>query len=92
MLGTSPPILTFNILLCLTWVSVVSAFNFTNSFAGWVGNSTHTITWDSSNLDPDWYDITLVQPHDIGTVGVEVDSSWPVDWSMNVATHSTSFV
>ncbi|KAF8599331.1 hypothetical protein BDV93DRAFT_511731 [Ceratobasidium sp. AG-I] len=75
------------IFLSTFWASFASAFVFTNSFDGWVGNSTYTLTWDASSSDPKDYDLTLARPYLVKDAGVEVNSSWPMDWSTTVATH-----
>jgi hypothetical protein len=79
------------IFFLVSWATVTSALVFTNSFDGWVGNSTHTLTWNGSDLDPAYYDLTIARPHDINGTGVSVESTWPMVWSMNIATHSNGF-
>lgn len=78
-------------LLCLAiWATTTSALTFTNSFAGWVVNATYTITWDSSKSDPNYFDLVLARPHNITDAGVEVSSTWPMDWATNVLTQIPS--
>lgn len=76
------------VFLLTFWISSASALVFTNSFDGWIGNSTYTLAWDTSSSDPNQYDLTLARPYLVQDAGVVVNNSWPMDWSMTVATHS----
>lgn len=70
------------------FVSFTSALVFTNSFDGWVGNSTYFLTWIPSNSDPMYYDLTLARPYSVQDAGVVVDGSWPMEWSTTIAAQS----
>ncbi|CAE6406207.1 unnamed protein product [Rhizoctonia solani] len=61
-------------------VSGVAGFVFTNSFDDWVGNTTYRVNWESSTSDPSVYDLTLVQPLGIYSVGINPNTSWPDRW------------
>ncbi|QRW23355.1 GPI-anchored domain-containing protein [Rhizoctonia solani] len=69
----------------LALVSGVFGFEFTTSFDDWVGNTTYTISWNASVSDPSIYDLTLVQPRDMYSVGINPVISWPTQWSNKYA-------
>ncbi|QRV81981.1 hypothetical protein RhiJN_09996 [Ceratobasidium sp. AG-Ba] len=77
----------------LTWVLFFLAFCkrsslalvFTNSFNGWIGNSSYRLTWDSSANDPELYDLAIAHPVGTFTPGQEVNVNTPVDYSYKCA-------
>ncbi|KAF8674954.1 hypothetical protein RHS04_06913 [Rhizoctonia solani] len=69
----------------LALVSGVFGFEFTTSFDDWVGNTTYRISWNASVSDPSIYDLTLVQPRDMYSVGINPVISWPTQWSNKYA-------
>ncbi|KAJ1302071.1 hypothetical protein OPQ81_000905 [Rhizoctonia solani] len=69
----------------LLWTSGVAGFAFTNSFDNWVGNTTYRIDWTTSSSDPSTYDLELVQPLNIYSIGITPNLSWPDRWSHKYA-------
>jgi hypothetical protein len=72
----------------IAWSCGVAGLTFTNSFEGWTGNRTYRISWEESDSDPSYYDLELVRPHGIHSVGVPSNASWLEEWSFKYAIQS----
>ncbi|CUA71033.1 hypothetical protein RSOLAG22IIIB_04425 [Rhizoctonia solani] len=79
------PLVSQLLIYLILWASGVAGFVFTNSFDNWVGNTTYRIEWDTSDSDPSLYDLELVQPRSIYSVGIAPNMSWPDRWSHKYA-------
>ncbi|KAF8711661.1 hypothetical protein RHS03_01337, partial [Rhizoctonia solani] len=69
----------------VTWAPAATGLVFTNSFQGWTGNTTYRISWEQSDSDPSYYDLELVRPHGIYSMGIPPNVSWPEEWSHKYA-------
>ncbi|ELU36518.1 GPI-anchored domain-containing protein [Rhizoctonia solani AG-1 IA] len=76
----------------VTWAPAATGLVFTNSFQGWTGNTTYRISWEESDSDPSYYDLELVRPHGIYSMGISPNVSWPEEWSLSVPRNGDRFI
>ncbi|CAE6441702.1 unnamed protein product [Rhizoctonia solani] len=70
------------LLVCLVaWSIGVNGFEFINFNYNLPGNTTYTIRWDISGSEPDVFDLILVQPQGVYSMGLPVNSAWTDLWT-----------
>ncbi|KAH7345649.1 hypothetical protein B0J17DRAFT_46198 [Rhizoctonia solani] len=69
----------------VAWLTGVNGFAFIDFNYNIPGNTTYTMRWDISGLEPDIFDLILVQPQGVYSMGLPVNRAWPDLWSRQYA-------